>query len=329
SSTIGIFSLSNVYNKLYNLILVYSVGTTNNSKGILKIYSIKFVSAQANIFNGLNFGRNYSNIVIHNSTMLIYFNYTKNITWNWYQATTTGNMSLNTSFYDYLIVNYTLTPNTNLYFYADGENGKIIPLPLLYTEELGSSTIGIFSLSNVYNKLYNLILVYSVGTTNNSKGILKIYSIKFAMGISSIDTIEIMYYNNQSINRYVSTDYSLLSQNFYELKNISYFKISILNPTSFKILINATSNINFTLVFSEEFNIYWDLYSKDNINYNLHIKVNDFLNGWILNLSKGFYVIYIQFLPQKTLEKLSYVSLTFVFGVIFTIFIIEIYKRRI
>ncbi|MEM3778695.1 MAG: hypothetical protein QW039_06950, partial [Fervidicoccaceae archaeon] len=137
-------------------------------------------------WNGLNFGRNYSNIVIHNSTMLIYFNYTKNITWNWYQATTTGNMSLNTSFYDYLIVNYTLTPNTNLYFYADGENAKIISLPLLYTEELGSSTIGIFSLSNVYNKLYSLTLAYSVGTTNNSKGILKIYSIKFVSAQANI-----------------------------------------------------------------------------------------------------------------------------------------------
>ncbi|MCL5252992.1 MAG: hypothetical protein M1351_02740 [Candidatus Thermoplasmatota archaeon] len=328
NNTIAAYSLAGVNGNMTSLTLFY--GSTG--RGVLRINSIRAyqnITTFGTSWSYTNFGVNYSNLIVYgNQSMLIYFNYTANVTWPYLKAVTTDPFSIDTNLYNYLIVNYSATPGTSPGFQGTNESGGVSNLPFVSSVRKGNNTIAAYSLAGVNGNMTSLTLFY--GSTG--RGVLRINTIDVAMLVSALYSIHLLLYNK-----------SLASDSVIEMSNstsnqstsgLNMTTLNVISPTEVSIKILSKRNTTFTLVFSQAYDSSWILKSKsEGIIQFRHVLVNGFANGWIISLHPGIYTFVLTYKLQDTFILYSYVSAisttAFVIWLLVDLYFIDYIRSRV
>jgi len=270
------------YNEGHNL--VYPA-ISINSKNISIQYGNNLIDKNIN-YAYTNWGNKYDNITIKNGYLSIFFNYTINVTWPFFQLNI-YNISKTIENYNHILLNFTANKNVTITAQANTVSNEHLWLTSEYTKN------GLI-LNTSYSDIDELQLFLGPNNTkqNSNNHFL----------ITGLTPFTKMF----NATKFVITDSSVSSNQ--SLSNIKIKNIDFLNPTNIKVNIEVNKTGNFTMVLGQNYNQNWCIKNTSYMKVK-HILVNSFMNAWLLSFSKtGNFTIHIIFKLQKLLQYSGYFS---------------------
>lgn len=292
--------------------------------------------------NGTNivFGGSY----FSNGSLTEYVNYTTRLKiGNVYNAFSTTPLDLNSTDYNNVILNYSSnSPNTTIFlqlFSGPVTSQNITGTwPYIYSSEFlnprsnaipppseGNKTV-VFEIPQDYrgNRIESMRLFIQFTPQPNQNYSVTFHNITFAQYVSN-QQWPLLFLDNQQFNSPIISSLAFNDSVSYSdhIVDVSVTKIS---STRFSARLTNVSRGNI-LVFSESFSPYWILETPSGSYINsTHLIIDSYANGWILNESGNFSILFIYNSPSRHI--LEYVILAGLMSLLlFLIYILFEYRN--